>query len=222
MSGLSPAGPALTHATHPGAKPEDWVAKLSTPGAARDEALRRLHMLLLKAARYQVSRMPGLTAGIGAERVDDIVNQSADEAMVALLAKLPTFEGRSRFTTWAYKFAVLQAAVEIRRHAWQDREISLDLFAEPRDPGASPEQYAEASDLSRAVAAAIGEVLTPHQRRVVFALLVDEVPIDVLADRLGTSRNALYKTLHDARRLLRGQLTATGYLTGTASAEGAP
>jgi RNA polymerase sigma-70 factor (ECF subfamily) len=154
--------------------------------------------------------------------VDDIINQSADEAMVALLAKLPTFEGRSKFTTWAYKFAVLQAAVEIRRHAWQDREISLDFSAEPRDPSASPEQYAEASDLGRAVAAAIEEVLTPHQRRVVFSLLVDEVPIDVLADRLGTSRNALYKTLHDARRLLRGHLTAAGYLTGTASAEVAP
>jgi RNA polymerase sigma-70 factor (ECF subfamily) len=222
MTRLSPAELALTGSAHPGAEPEDWVAMLSADGPAREDALRRLHGLMLRAARFQVSRMRRLTAVIGAERVDEIVNESADEAMVALLAKLPTFEGRSRFTTWAYKFAVLQAAVAIRRQAWQDREISLDSSAEFRDRSASPEQYAEASDLSRAVTAAIGEVLTPHQRRIVFALLVDEVPIDVLAERLGTSRNALYKTVHDARRLLRAHLTATGYLAGTTDAGMAP
>jgi RNA polymerase sigma-70 factor (ECF subfamily) len=218
MTRLSPAELALTRS----AEPEDWVAMLSADGPAREDALRRLHGLMLRAARFQVSRMRRLAAVIGAERVDEIVNESADEAMVALLAKLPTFEGRSRFTTWAYKFAVLQAAVAIRRQAWQDREISLDPSAELRDSSASPEQYAEASDLCRAVTAAIGEVLTPHQRRIVLALLVDEVPIDVLADRLGTSRNALYKTVHDARRLLRAHLTATGYLAGTTDAGMAP
>jgi RNA polymerase sigma-70 factor, ECF subfamily len=211
---LAPAQTALT-----GADPEDWVAALSVPGPAREDALRRLHRLLLTAARHQVSRMPALAGAIGAERVDDIVNQSADEAMVALLAKLPTFEGRSRFTTWAYKFAILQAAVEVRRQAWHGRQIALAESAEPRDLGPSPEQYAEAGDLRRAVAAAVGQVLTPHQRRVVLALLVDEVPIDVLAERLGTSRNALYKTVHDARCQLRAHLTAAGYLAATISSE---
>ena len=135
--------------------------------------------------------------------------------MVALLAKLPTFEGRSRFTTWAYKFAILQAAVEMRREAWRGREVALDEALERRDQHPSPEQYAEAGDLRRAVTAAIGQVLTPHQRRVAVALLVDEVPIDVLAERLGTSRNALYKTVHDARGQLRVHLAAAGYLAST-------
>lgn len=198
---------------------EDWVMLLSTPGPAQQDALRRLHRLLLGAARHQVARMPTLAAQIGAERVDDIVNQAADEAMVAVLAKLPTFEGRSRFTTWAYKFAILQAAVEVRRQAWRGREIALDESPDLRDRHPLPEQYAEAGDLRRAVAAAIGQVLTPHQRRVVIALLVDEVPIDVLAERLGTSRNALYKTVHDARGQLRAHLTATGYLAAATSAE---
>ena len=207
-----------TEVTH-AADPEDWVAVLTMPGPARDEALRRLHLLLLRAARHQISRMPALAATIGTERVDEIVNQSADEAMVALLAKLPAFEGRSRFTTWAYKFAVLQAAVEVRREAWRNREIPLDESAEPPDEGASPEQYAEAGDLQRAVAAAIECALTPHQRRVVLALLVDEVPIDVLAERLGTSRNALYKNVHDARAQLRARLTTAGYLAATSSLE---
>ncbi len=197
------------------AEPEDWVALLSNPGPAQQDALRRLHRLLLRAARQQVARMPALAAQIGAERVADLVNQAADEAMVALLAKLPTFEGRSRFTTWAYKFAILQAAVEVRRQAWRGREIALDEALDQRDHHPSPEQYAEAGDLARAVTAAIGQVLTPHQRRVVIALLVDEVPIDVLAERLGTSRNALYKTVHDARGQLRAHLAAAGYLATT-------
>ncbi len=156
--------------------------------------------------------MHSMLAGVGSERVEEIVNQAADEAMVALLGKLSTFEGRSRFTTWAYKFAILQAAVEVRRHAWLGREVALEAWVDPRELGPSPEQYAEAADLSGAVSHAIDQVLTGHQRRIVLALLVDEVPIDVLAERLGTTRNALYKTLHDARKGLRGHLTTTGHL----------
>ncbi|MGE5291855.1 MAG: RNA polymerase sigma factor [Micromonosporaceae bacterium] len=211
LASTKPAEP-VTKPAEPVAGPEDWVAALTTPGPARDDALRRLHKLLLKAASHQVARMHALRAAIGSERVDEIVNQAADEAMVALLAKLPAFEGRSKFTTWAYKFAVLQAAVEVRRHAWQGREVSLDESADPPDANPSPEQCAEASDLSDAVSDAIEQALTPHQRRVVIALVVGEVPIDVLAERLGTSRNALYKTLHDARSRLRAHLTSAGYL----------
>jgi RNA polymerase sigma-70 factor, ECF subfamily len=194
---------------------EDWVELLTTPGPGRDDALRRLHLLLLRAARHQVSRMGAMTAALGAERADEIANQSADEAMVALLGKLHTFEGRSRFTTWAYKFAVFHTAVEIRRRVWADREVPLHESVEFAASAPSPEEYSEAAALSAAVTDAIETVLTAHQRRVVLALLIDEVPIDVLAERLGTSRNALYKTLHDARQNLRTHLAAGGYLTAT-------
>lgn len=190
---------------------DDWVAALMAYGPGRDAALRSLHELLLRAARYQVSRMRGQLWWVGAERIDELVNQAADEAMVAVLAKLPTFEGRSRFTTWAYKFAILQVAVEVRRFAWRDRDIELhDQLEETRDAG--PEQYAEASDLSRAMSRAIEHALTAHQRRILLALIVDEVPIDVLAERLGSTRNALYKTLHDARTRLREHLAGSGHL----------
>jgi len=130
-----------------------------------------------------------------------------------VLGKLSTFEGRSRFTTWAYKFAVLQAAVEMRRQAWSRREVPLDAAPQLIEPRPSPDQYAEGAELAAAVREAIDRVLTPHQRRIALALIVDEVPIDVLAERLGTNRNALYKTLHDARGRLRAQLTLEGYLT---------
>jgi RNA polymerase sigma-70 factor, ECF subfamily len=191
---------------------EDWIAALTSTGPVREDAVRRLHALLLRGARFQVSRMSGLRAMVGNAQVDDVITLAADEALVAVLGKLGTFEGRSRFTTWAYKFAVLQAAVELRRQAWSRREVPLDAAPPLVESRPSPEQYAEGADLAAAVRAAIDRQLTPHQRRIALALIVDEVPIDVLAERLGTNRNALYKSLHDTRGRLRAALADQGYL----------
>lgn len=194
------------------AAPVDWVTALTLPGPAQDRALRDLHGLLVHAARRQVHRMGG---GAGFRDVDELANQAADEALVALLGKLHTFEGRSRFTTWAYKFAVLHAANAVRAGAWQGREIHLDGLDLVVDPAPEPGQYAEAHDLVAVVRRLLATALTPHQRRVVVALVVDDVPIDVLAERLGTNRNALYKTLHDARGRIRSALVGEGLLDGT-------
>jgi len=217
---LSPDRSARRQAGGPVAPVDDWIAELTTPGPVREDALRRLHALLVRGARYQVSRMSALRAGMGQRQIEDIVTLAADEAMVAVLGKLATFEGRSRFTTWAYKFAVLQAAVELRRQAWSHREVPLEVAPQLVEPRPSPDQYAEGADLAATLRDAIERVLTPHQRRIALALIVDEVPIDVLAERLGTNRNALYKTLHDARSRLRAHLTAQGYLTPAARSRG--
>ena len=129
-----------------------------------------------------------------------------------MLRRLDDFTGASRFTTWVYKFALLEAAVKLRKRAWQGREIPLepetwDLFSSAAlEPGAEAEQ----SELLATVQAAIANVLTPHQRRVLVALAVNGVPIDVLAERLNTNRGALYKTLHDARQKLRKHLQERG------------
>lgn len=193
----------------------DWIEPLSTAGPGHEDALRRLHGLLLRAVRHQVAQMYRQIPPVGAARIEELVNQAADEAMVALLRKLPSFEGRSRFTTWAYKFGILHAAVEVRRSLWRHREIPLDGVPERFAKEISPEHFSEAHDFSCAVRDAIDKVLTAHQRKVVIALLVDEVPIDVLADRLGSTRNALYKTVYEARGRLRKHLTINGYLTAT-------
>lgn len=203
--------------------PADWILALSSSGTEQQLALRALHGLMVRAAAHQVWRMRGALPDSSPATVDIIVNQAADEAMAALLRKLHTFEGRSRFTTWAFKFAILQAANDVRRLQWQHREVELrdlDLAHMPTDSHEAPEHHAEGSDLARALADAMHTCLTPHQRRVAVALLVDGVPIDVLAERLGSNRNALYKTVHDVRHRLRADLTRRGYLPGGSAQAG--
>ncbi|MDO5710931.1 MAG: sigma-70 family RNA polymerase sigma factor [Micrococcales bacterium] len=222
MSGTPPGSTdrygASARTADPGQGPDlhdvalDWVAALSTPGPQQAHALAELHKLMLRAARHQVWRMRSQLGDVGDVTIDVLINQSADEAMAVLLRKLPTFEGRSRFTTWAYKFAILQTAAEVRRTAWRNSDVDLHDVDTIWDPAASPAQEAEATDLSRALVEAMMSTLTLHQRRVTIALAVDLVPVDVLAERLGTTRGALYKTLHDARSRLRAELIHTGYL----------
>src|SRR6266498_646040 len=134
--------------------------------------------------------------------------RAAGDALISVLAHRDDFRGESRFTTWVYKFALLETAVKLRKRAWQGREVPLEpdtwsLFA---SVGLAPDEQAEQSELLSTLQTAIREVLTPHQRRVLVALTLNEVPIDVLAERLDTTRGALYKTLHDARYKLRAHL----------------
>ena len=192
----------------------DWLKALFDTGPTREAAVERLHALLFRAARFEVARRQravGVNGGSG--DFDDLAMHAADDALVAVLGKLRTYRGDSRFTTWAYKFALLEAAVKVRRRPWHGREVPLeaDGWAQLRDDRqATPDGQAEASELIHAVRDAIAEVLTPHQRAVLVAITLNDVPIDVLAERWGTTRGALYKTLHDARRKLRARLAQDG------------
>jgi RNA polymerase sigma-70 factor, ECF subfamily len=195
----------------PDAESLGWLRALSGTGRERDDAIERLHALLLGAARAEVARRRAV-AGAGSGDLDDLAVQAADDALVAVLSKLHTYRGDSRFTTWAYKFALLEAAVRLRKRPWIGRELPLeaDGWAQLPDRRPSPSAQAEASELMHAVRDAIAEVLTPHQRAVLVALTLNDVPIDVLAERRGTTRGALYKTLHDGRRKLRARLADDG------------
>jgi RNA polymerase sigma-70 factor (ECF subfamily) len=191
----------------------EWLANLRGEGSERDAAIGRLHALLLRAARFEVSRRRPMLPHLRGGDLDDIAHEAANDALVSVLARLDDFRGESRFTTWAYKFALLEAAVKLRRRAWQGREVPLEpeSWAIIRTGGLAPDEEAEQSELLQAVRHAIDTVLTAHQRRVLVALALNGVPIDVLADRLSTTRGALYKTLHDARRKLRRHLVAGGH-----------
>jgi len=201
----------------PSAAEPDWVEALSTPGRARDDAVERLHALLLRASRFEVARRRR-ALGYVRDNLDDLATQAADDALMAIMAKLDTYRGESRFTTWAYKFAVLEAGTKVRRRAWQEREMPLEEEGWSRLPDrrAAPAGDLETAELLGAVRDAIADALTPHQRTVLVAVTLNDVPIDVLAERLATTRGALYKTLHDARKSLRARLAEQGLEGATA------
>jgi RNA polymerase sigma-70 factor (ECF subfamily) len=216
---VKPASRAVARAplgTGPDAESRGWVTALSGSGQRREEAVARLHALLLRAARFEVDRRRATLPHLRGGDFDDLAMQSADDALVAILSKLDTYRGDSKFTTWAYKFALLEAAVKLRRRAWQGREVPLEPEVWPLFEAGetSPESGAERGELFDLLQRAISDELTPHQREVLVATTLNGVPIDVLAERFNTTRGALYKTLHDARQKLRALLAAQGMAVG--------
>jgi RNA polymerase sigma-70 factor, ECF subfamily len=210
---VEPLAPPAAPAPALDAESREWLRGLRADGPTRDEAITRLHGLLLRAARFEVARRRPTLPHLRGDELDDIANEAADDALMSVLRRLDDFRGASRFTTWVYKFALLEAAVKLRKRAWQGREVPLDpegwgLFS---SSDLEPHAEAEQSELLATLQSAIAEVLTPHQRRVLVALALNGVPIDVLAERLNTNRGALYKTLHDARRKLRKHLSERGF-----------
>jgi RNA polymerase sigma-70 factor, ECF subfamily len=213
MSSRLPMSAAASEPERAEADSQNWLSALRLVGPERDEAVARLHQLLLRASRFEVSRRREGLSHVRGEELDGLAVQAADDALVAVLAKLDDYRGASRFTTWAYKFGLLEAGVRLRRRAWQEREVVLEPEAWPlmADAGRSPEVQAETRKLMAAVTDSIDGCLTGHQREVLVGLALNGVPLDVLADRLGTTRGALYKTLHDARRKLRADLAKRGF-----------
>ena len=193
---------------------EDWHLDLHAEGARRDEALAHLHGLLLRAARFEVFRRRGSLSQLSAVELDELAEDAADDAAVSVLRRLDDFRGESSFRTWAYKFALLEAAVKVRRRAWRDREVTLEMehWESLAHAGPGPDDDAENSALLEVVRDGIRTALTPRQRQVLVSVVLEGVPIDVLAERLGSNRNALYKMLHDARRRLRAYVAEAGYL----------
>jgi RNA polymerase sigma-70 factor (ECF subfamily) len=189
-----------------------WLGRLSAHGRERDAALAELRELLLRASRFEVRRRCAVLSQIRGGDQEDLAQQSAGDAMVAVLSKLDDFRGESKFTTWAYKFALYEAAAKIRKRSWQGREVPLEAEEWPRvpDPGPAPQVEVEMTDLLAAIRQEIDASLTPRQREVLVALALNEVPIDVLAERMDTTRGALYKVLHDARQSLRAALARRG------------
>ena len=201
--------PAVSHMDE---ESRAWLRSLRADDPTRDDAIARLHELMLRAARFEVSRRRTSLPHLRGDDLDDLAVQAADDALVGVLRRLDDFRGASRFTSWAYKFALLEAAVKLRKRAWQGKEIPLEseTWSSISSSGLEPDVEVEQTELLTVVQHAIAEVLTPHQRRVLVALAIDGVPIDVLAERLETTRGALYKTLHDARRKLRKHLEESG------------
>lgn len=198
---------------------QDWIAALSDPNEGQAAALNELRELLLRAALYTlVTHLDDLKAMSERDRMA-LAEDCAQEALQTVLDKLPEFRGESKFTTWAYKFGVNVALTRARRERW--RNISLESISE-QDPlewiqwkEATQTTDSETASLQEEVSAVIREVvrseLTARQRQVLKWVVFDDVPMDVVVERLETNRNAVYKMLHDARLKIKRRLAARGY-----------
>jgi RNA polymerase sigma-70 factor, ECF subfamily len=194
--------------------PDDWVRALRADGVERERATDRLHEMLLRIARAEAHRRSGQLRVSGPE-LEDLAHQAAADAVVAILAKVGEFRGESRFTTWAYKFVIFEVSGKLSRHFWRRPTESMDVGDWERLPdrfGLDPARESEWRELVWALRRAVEEELTEHQRQVFTAIMLDGVPQDALAEKLGSSCNAVYKTMFDARRKLRASLVANGYL----------
>ena len=192
----------------------EWLRVLAAAGRERETGLARLHALLLRIAHNEVRRRAPQLRIAGPE-LDDLAYQAAADALVAITGKLAQFRGDSRFTTWAYKFVIFEVSSKMGRHFWRTPGVRLDAEDWDRLPdrfGFSPAQGSEWRDLLAALRRAVDAELTPRQREVFVALVLNQIPLDALAARLDSNRNALYKTLFDARRKVRAALAANGYL----------
>jgi RNA polymerase sigma-70 factor (ECF subfamily) len=193
---------------------ERWLRDLSATGSARVAGQRSLHALLLRVARHELRRRAPRTLIAGPE-ADDLAHQAAADAMLAILGKLATFRGESRFTTWAYRFVILEVSAKLGRHHWRNPASSLtdeDWERLPARFGIGPAELAEADALLTGIRRAVDEVLTDHQRRMFVAIVVNRVPLDALVAQLGVNRNAIYKAVFDARRKIRAFLVANGLM----------
>jgi RNA polymerase sigma-70 factor (ECF subfamily) len=161
----------------------------------------------------ELSRRRHQLRSVSGPEFDDLAQQAADDALVDVVDRLDEFRGLSRFTTWSYKFVMFEVSAKVARHAWRrDRprveELAWDQLPDPR--ALRPEDCLERRAQLDALSRAIGE-LTERRREVFVAVALNDVPIDVLAIRLGTNRNAIYKNLFDARGNLCARMAAAGH-----------
>jgi RNA polymerase sigma-70 factor, ECF subfamily len=190
-----------------------WVERLRVGHPRHHQSVASLHDVLKRVAVHELSRRRDQLRSIRGPEFDDLAQQAADDALVNILDRLDEFRGLSRFTTWAYTFVMFEVSAKVARHAWQRHppdfeQLTWDRLPDPmaRSPEERLEQRARLEALSRAIAE-----LTERQRKVFVAVALNDVPIDVLAVKLETNRNAIYKTLFDARRRLRERMAAAGH-----------
>jgi RNA polymerase sigma-70 factor, ECF subfamily len=192
----------------------EWLRALAGAGPRREAALARLHGMLVRIAQGEVARRAPRLRITGPE-LNDLAYQAAADALVAITGKLGQFRGDSRFTTWAYKFVIFEVSAKIGRHFWRNPGVPFGAEDWDRLPdrfGFDPAREAEWRDLLAALHRAVDEQLTARQRTVFVAIVLNSVPLDTLVIELASNRNAIYKTLFDARRKLRAALAANGYI----------
>ena len=197
---------------------EDWLRELRASGEDQAAAVGDLRAYLLRAARYTLHRRAGRLGHRASVDLDQTAQDCAQDSLLAILARLDSFRGDSRFTTWAYSFAVHTALVAARREAWRtvpldvllDGAGQLDRLGEMAVVGDNPDRRARRREAWAVIREVLERELTGRQRQALHALIVEDVPLDELVRHWGSNRNAIYKLVHDARRRLKTRLASRG------------
>ena len=192
-----------------------WIDGLRARGGRRTQKLAELRDLMARAARQELARRRHWPNAAAGKDRDDLVEEIASDALFAVINKLDSYRGESRFTTWAYAFVINMASAKLARQARRSLPLMTDDQAWERLPdrlSVDPYSSAEVRDFLRALRTGVDRALTERQRHVFIAVALNGAPIDELAVQLGSNRNAIYKTLFDARRKLRAHLETAGYL----------
>ena len=191
---------------------KEWLDELTASGEIQETAIADLRNLLLRAALYFFNRNPGDFEGMNREEILQCAEDCAQEALIAVMDHLADFRGDSKFTTWAYKFAINMALMTARRQRWKGKSLDeLPVSNRALFDGELPDQSLIQREIRGILEEVIKGELTDRQRQVLMLMVFHEVPMDEVVRQLGTNRNAIYKMLHDARRKLKNRLLARGF-----------
>jgi RNA polymerase sigma-70 factor (ECF subfamily) len=194
---------------------EEWIADLQAEGLQRESALTDLRQAILAALPYALNKW----LSSNDPRYPALAEEIAQDTLLRVLDRLETFEGRSLFTTWVHKIAVRIALTELRRKHWENASLDDLLDGDNSPPLAgllvdhqmsTPEEIVEGADLMERVQRIIAEQLTDKQRQAMMAVAIRGMPLEEVARRMGTNRNALYKLMHDTRLRLKRRLAQEG------------
>lgn len=197
----------------------EWLGELRADGTPEQAAaIEDLRLYLLRAVLYFFSTNPGDLRGLARPEIEQIAQDLAQDALLTILKNLDDFRGESKFTTWAYRFAINMSLVEARRQRWKN--VSLDRIIENAElpdfqfqdkDAPDPDRSAQQQEIWNQVRDVIENELTERQRAILTAVVFDDVPVDLVTREFKMNRNAVYKMVHDARVKLKKRLEERGF-----------
>ncbi|MCK5735464.1 MAG: sigma-70 family RNA polymerase sigma factor [Spirochaetaceae bacterium] len=188
---------------------QDWLDCLSDSHSEYDSALSDLRIFLMKGLfrTFKGHRK------ISSENLEDF----CQEALIRILLKIDSYRGQARFTTWAMKVAVNLVLSEIRKKSWENISLEALDSSEPfLDTGgrkgifSSTERYVMRKEMAELCNRLIDHSLSDRQRTAMVYSMKYGMPLEEIAGKMKTTRNGIYKLLHDARKKLKWEMENLG------------
>ena len=197
---------------------DDWLRDLNASGVTAEYALQDLRDFILRGIMGYLRTRSDLNR-MEVRDLEQLAEDTAQDALLKIRDKTDTFQRRSKFTTWATKIAINHLISELRRQRWRDISLNeiLDngtsveeIIALPPGDDNNPAVATERQLIWQKVARVLQEELTDRQRKAITLTQLNGVPIQEAARLLETNPNNLYKLIHDARLKIKRILLSQG------------